>query len=80
AVIEVLIIVQGIVTVIAQLSGQAIVDPITLWGYILTCLILLPIGAAWAVIDRTRTSSIAMVVITVCLVVCYWRIWQVWVA
>lgn len=79
-VIEALIVIQGVIAAAAQFSGRVIADPVTLWGYILTCLVLLPIAAAWALVDRTRTSSIAMVVITVCLVVCYWRIWQVWVA
>lgn len=77
-VVEVLMLVIAVAMAVQQIGGYAVKDGITLWGYLLTCLILLPIGGAWALIDRTRTSSIALVILSISLVVCQWRLWQVW--
>ncbi|MDO4607322.1 MAG: hypothetical protein Q4B12_08395 [Bowdeniella nasicola] len=69
-----------IIAAIGQLRGATAADGVTLWGYLLTCLILLPIAAAWALADRTRISSAALAVVTFTLVICQWRVWQVWSA
>ena len=80
AVIEAVVVVTAIIAGIHQARGYVVSDAITLWGYLLTCLILLPIAGAWAFVDRTRTSSIAMVIVSLSQVVCLWRVWQIWVA
>ena len=76
--VEAVLLVVAALAAATQVGGHRVGDPVTAWGYIITCLILLPAGAVWALIDRTRTSSFALVVVAVSLIVCEWRLWQVW--
>ncbi|MDO5700054.1 MAG: hypothetical protein Q4P36_01095 [Bowdeniella nasicola] len=79
-VVEVVVLVVMMLVIIAQVGGVHLSDPITLWGYLLTCLILYPIGGAWALVDRTRVSSLALAVLAISQTVCMWRIWVVFSA
>ena len=50
----------------------------TFWGYLVTALLLLPVAAAWAFAERTRWSSVVLLVAALTVAVMEWRLVQVW--
>ncbi|MFC7406053.1 hypothetical protein [Georgenia alba] len=80
AVVEVALVAQLVAALVATGAGASPTEPWTFWGYVITALFLLPVAAVWAMADRTRTSSLALLVVCVALVAMQARIWQVWAA
>ncbi len=79
-VVEAAILVQMVVAGIGQAGGHPVADPWTLWGYLVVALMVLPLAAAWALADRTRWSSVVLVVAAFTVAVMELRVWQVWSA
>jgi hypothetical protein len=80
AVVEGAIVLQALVAIVFTLRGEGPADGVTFWGYLLTALLLLPIAAAWAFAERTRWSSVVLLVAAVTIVVMEWRLVQIWPA
>lgn len=76
--VEAAMLVQAVVAVVGQVRGHSPAEPVTFWGYLVTALLLLPVAAVWAMADRTRTSSVALLVVCVALLAMQARLWQVW--
>ncbi|MEE6281211.1 hypothetical protein [Georgenia sunbinii] len=72
------LVVQAVVAGVLQAGGTSVSDPLTLWGYLVVSILLLPIAAVWAFADRTRWSSVVLVVAAVAIIAMELRIWQVW--
>lgn len=79
-VVEAALVVQMVVMGIGQARGHAVDDPLTLWGYVVVALILLPVAALWAFAERTRWSSVVLLVAAFSIAVMEVRVWQEWVA
>jgi hypothetical protein len=79
-VVEGALVVQGLVIAIEQLTGTVVADPVTLWGYLLVALLLLPGAAVAAFAERTRWSSVVLVVAALTIVIMELRMWQLWQA
>lgn len=77
-VVEAGLVVQTIVVAAGLAQHETAADPLLLWGYLLTQLILLPAAFAWAFIERTRWSSVVLAAVCVVVVVLQVRIWQIW--
>lgn len=73
-IVEALMLLTVVFTVIAQASGRVGGDPFVLWGYLLTALFILPVAVAWAFVDRSTTSAVAMFVCAVTTAVMMWRV------
>lgn len=71
---------QAVVAGVLQARGAQVWDPVTLWGYLLVAVLLLPGAAVWAFADRTRWSSVVLVIAAVAILAMELRIWQVWSA
>lgn len=70
--------VLGIALLIKDLGGGVVTDPVTLYGYLLTGLVL-PLGGAWLGIwERTRWGSLAIGVVALTLAVLVMRVQQIW--
>ena len=71
---------QVVVAVAGLVGGHTVTDPWTFWGYVATSIVLLPVAGIWAFADRTRWSSVVLLV--ACLAICAMqlRVWQVWSA
>ena len=54
------------------------VDGVLLWGYVLTQALVLPIAAAWAFAERTRWSSVVLLVAAVTVAFLEFRLLQIW--
>lgn len=76
-VVEGTILVTAVAAGVEQARGAVTGDLIVLWGYLLTALVVLPVVGGWAFADRTRTSSVALLVGAVTVVVLMWRTVQV---
>lgn len=78
AVIEVLLLVQGVVAIVQGAGGGGASDPLLFWGYFATTLVILPVAAAWAFAERTRWSSVVLLVASLTVAFLEWRMWQIW--
>lgn len=75
---EALLLVQVVEAGVRSANGDGPADPWTFWGYLLTSLCILPAGAVWAFADRTRWSSVVLLVAGVTVAFLQLRIVQVW--
>lgn len=76
AVIEALIVVEVVVAVLTA-NGSPPADVVTFWGYLVTALVVLPFAAAWAFAERTRWSSVVLVVAALTSAFLQYRLLQV---
>lgn len=80
AVIEVAVLAQGVVAIVQGATGAGAADPLLFWGYFATTLVILPVAAAWAFAERTRWSSVVLLVASLTVAFLEWRMWQIWTA
>ena len=78
AVVEAVLVLQVLAAVVATVRGEAPADAVTFWGYLLTALVVLPLAAVWAFAERTRWSSVVLLVAALTIVVMQWRLLQIW--
>ena len=78
AVVEGALLLQVVVVLIMTARGDGPADAVMFWGYLVTALLLLPIAAAWAFAERTRWSSVVLLVAAVTVLVMEWRLVQIW--
>jgi len=78
AVIEALVLVQAVVLGVLGATGTAPSDPVLLWGYLVTTLVILPVAALWAFAERSRWSSVVLVVAALTVAFLEVRMWQIW--
>lgn len=70
--------VQGLVLMAKDLGGGVVDDPVTLYGYLLTAL-LMPVAAGWVSLwERTRWGSLTIAVATLTSLVLQMRIHEIW--
>lgn len=71
---------QVVVGLVATAQGYALADPLTFWGYMTTAVVLLPVAGAWAFADRSRWSSVVLLVACSAILAMQAREWQLWTA
>ena len=77
--VEALLLVQLIVSIVLVVQGQqAKGDTVEFFGYIITALVVPPAAVAWAVIERTRWSTLVLGVAGLTVAVMLIRMWQIW--
>jgi hypothetical protein len=80
AVLEVLLLVQAIVAVVAMAGGDTPTETATFSGY-LAGIVLVPVaGSLWARTERTRWAGTVMAVAAAVVAVMIWRLLQLWEA
>lgn len=79
AVVEVVLLAQVVVAAVSSARGDGPADGFTFWGYLVTTLVVLPVAAAWAFAERTRWSSVVLLVAAVTVAFLQYRVLQVWV-
>lgn len=80
AVLELLLLVQAGVSLVALASGDRAVEPITFVGYWLTAVLLLPVGAFWAIGERSRWGNGVLAMTGFVVAVLVVRLQQIWAA
>ncbi len=78
AVVEGLLVVQAVVAGVLHASSRAPAEPAVFWGYVVTQLILLPLAAVWAFAERTRWSSVVLLVAALTVAFLQLRLDQTW--
>jgi len=78
AVVEGALVVQAVVLAVVQATGDQDVDGWLLWGYVVTQLLVLPLAAAWAFAERTRWSSVVLLVAALTVAFLELRLLQIW--
>ena len=72
------IVVQMVLAGILLAGGHPVTELVTFWAYLITALFLLPVAAVWAMAERTRWSSVVLVVAALALAVMQVRMMQLW--
>lgn len=68
----------GLALLLRDMGGGEVTDPVTLYGYLLTGLVL-PVGGVWLGIwERTRWGSLAIGVVALTLAVLVMRLEEIW--
>jgi hypothetical protein len=78
AVVEAVLVVQAAVAGWLAATSSPDVDGVLLWGYVLTQLLILPIAAAWAFAERTRWSSVVLLLAALTVAFLEYRLLQIW--
>jgi hypothetical protein len=79
ALVEVLLIAQVVVAIIAPFAGNPPTgDLLEFWTYLISA-VLMPIGGViWALIERSRWSTVILGVVALALAVMLWRMQVIW--
>lgn len=79
ALVEVLLIVQVVIAIIAPLSGNPPTGNLgEFWVYLGTAVLMPPAAIAWALTDRTRWSTVVLGVGALAIAVMAYRMNQIW--
>jgi len=79
ALVEVFLIAQVVVAIIAPFAGNPPTgDLLEFWTYLISA-VLMPIGGViWALIERSRWSTVILGVVALALAVMLWRMQVIW--
>jgi hypothetical protein len=79
ALVELLLIVQLVVAIVAPFTGnQATGSLLEFYTYLVSAILLPLAGAAWALIERSRWSTIILGVVCLSVAVMVYRMLQIW--
>lgn len=79
ALIEVLLIVQIVIAIASPFAGNPPTGSLLeFWTYLVSAALLPPAGAAWALIERSRWSTVIMGVAALAVAVMVWRMHVIW--
>lgn len=79
ALIELLLIVQIVVAIIAPSAGNPPSgSSLEFWTYLVSAALVPVAGAAWALIERSRWSTVIMGVAALAVAVMVWRMYVIW--
>jgi hypothetical protein len=79
ALVEVLLIAQVVVAIIAPFAGNPPTgDLLEFWTYLVSA-VLMPVGGViWALIERSRWSTVILGVVALALAIMLWRMQVIW--
>jgi hypothetical protein len=78
AVLEVALLVQAVLGVVAMVRGDHPISAVTFAGYLIASVLLLPAGTAWGIADRSRWGNGVLAIACFALAVVMLRLMQVW--
>lgn len=79
ALVELLLIVQLVVCLLAPLRGSTPTgDPLEFWVYLVSAVLVPPAAAVWALIDRSRWSTVVLGVAALAIAIMVYRMGQIW--
>lgn len=79
ALVELLLIVQVVIAIVAPLAGNPPTgDPLEYWVYLISAVILPVGGVVWALVDRSRWSTVVLGVVALAIAIMVWRMHVIW--
>ncbi|KZE40694.1 hypothetical protein [Microbacterium sp. T32] len=79
ALIELLLIVQIVIAIVSPFAGNPPSGSLLeYWTYLISAALLPPAGAAWALIERSRWSTVIMGAVALAVAVMVWRMHVIW--
>lgn len=81
ALVELLLIVQVVVSIVAPFVGNPPTgSALEFWVYLVSAALLPVAGVAWALVERSRWSTVIMGVVALSIAVMVWRMQVIWTA
>jgi hypothetical protein len=77
-VVELLLVAQLVVGVVLLISGERPGSIATYLAYLIGCLVVLPVGAMWALAERSRSSTAVLGITCVAIPIMVLRLIEVW--
>jgi len=79
ALLELLLIAQVVIAVVAPLVGNPPSGSLLeYWVYLVSAVLLPPAGVVWALIERSRWSTVIMGIAALAVAVMVWRMYVIW--
>jgi len=78
AVVEALLVVQLVIGIVLLAGGDQPGSLATYLAYLIGCLVVLPVGAAWALAERSRSSTAVLGIACLAVPVMVLRLNEVW--
>lgn len=79
ALIEVLLIVQIVIAIVAPFVGNTPTGSVLeFWVYLISAAILPVAGVAWALVERSRWSTVIMGIAALAVAIMVWRMYTIW--
>lgn len=79
ALLELLLIVQVVIAIAAPFAGNPPTgSALEFWVYLVSAVLLPVAGAGWALIERSRWSTVVMGVVALAVAVMVWRMQVIW--
>lgn len=79
ALVEVLLIVQIVMAIIAPFAGNPPSgDPLEFWVYLISAALLPVGGVVWALLERSRWSTVILGVVAFAVAIMLWRMEVIW--
>ncbi|KZE90130.1 hypothetical protein [Microbacterium sp. TNHR37B] len=79
ALILLLLIAQVVMSIIAPFAGNpATGSPLEFWVYLVSAVLLPPAAVAWALLERSRWSTVIMGIAALAVAVMVWRMQVIW--
>lgn len=77
--VEVLLIAQIVISIVAPAVGnEPSGNPLEFWVYLVTAAIMPPLALIWALVERTRWSTVVLGVAALAVAVMAYRMYQIW--
>lgn len=67
-----------VVAAVQVFAGHGLGDPVLFWGYFIAGLVLFPIAGVWSIAERTRWSSVVLLVAAIAFAVVQLRVHVLW--
>ena len=81
ALVEVLLVAQVVVSIVAPLAGNPPTGSLLeFWVYLVSAALLPAAGIVWALLERSRWSTVVMGVVALSIAVMVWRMQVIWTA
>lgn len=79
AVVEVTLLIQIPIAIAAPLLGNEPTGSLgEFWAYLVTAILMPPLAVGWALLDRSRWSTVVLGVVNLAIAVMVWRMLQIW--
>ncbi|WP_029145681.1 hypothetical protein [Microbacterium luticocti] len=79
ALLEVLLIAQVVIAIVAPFAGNPTSGSLLeYWVYLVSAVLLPPAGVVWALVERSRWSTVIMGIAALAVAVMVWRMQVIW--